>query len=260
MSDETVLKRKRLIFKEDIDFDISGDNEKVTIEGNNGVAFNASKVNARHIPVTKRLRNLLNVSNVDDALSVLSGGNGLSSDVSIDVGKLPTATEISNGVARLATKKEVMTGVSDNTIVTPRRLHELKASSTQLGIVELATSEDLRTFSRPNAVVTTSVLGGIGFSSMPIGAGPIPWYWGSAPEGWLLANGGIYSRDEYPEFWKLIENYVIDDSQWNDNMACFSNGTGGRNFRMPNLTVSNMGDYAGLKPTNVTVSFIFKGK
>lgn len=254
------INRKRLLFKEDIDFDVNGSNDKVTIEGKNGTSFVATKLNASHIPLTKRIRALLNARNVEDAIYALINGNGLYSGGEINPSNLPIATEISNGVARLATKTEVLNGSSDDTIVSPRKLHDLKASTTQLGLVEIANNDDLTNGTRPNSVVSIGGLMSLGLSSLPIGVGPIPWYWGEPPDGWVVANGGLYSRSVYPKFWELIKNFTVTDSVWQENTASFSSGDGGSTFRMPNLTVLNMGGGDGLKPNLINVVYIFKGK
>lgn len=258
MSDVVNLKRKRLIYAEDLDFDASGANNKVEITSGLGSKFNVSKINAKHIPITKKNRALLNVNNVDEAINVLASGNSFLGSSNSNGNNNTTATEINAGVARLATKTEVMNGTSDDTIVTPRRLHDLKASSTQLGIVELASSDDVINGTRPNAVIPVSLLNMLG--ALPIGVGPLSWYWGAPPEGWIVANGGLYSRSAHPKFWELIRNFTVTDAEWENNTASFSSGDGGSTFRMPNLTVLNMGGGEGLKPNLINVVYIFKGR
>ena len=258
MSDVVNLKRKRLIYAEDLDFDTSGANDKVEITSGLGSKFNVSKINAKHVPITKKNRALLNVNNVDEAIHVLASGNNPLGSNNPNVGNDTTATEINSGVARLATKTEVMTGTSDNTIVTPRKLHDLKATSEQLGMVELASSDDVINGTRPNAVIPVSVLNML--DSLPIGVGPIPWYWGTPPDGWVTANGGLYSRQVYPKFWELMRNFTVTDAEWQENTASFSSGDGGSTFRTPKLTVLNMGGGEGLKPNLINVVYIFKGR
>ena len=46
MSDVVNLKRKRLIYAEDLDFDTSGANDKVEITSGLGSKFNVSKINS----------------------------------------------------------------------------------------------------------------------------------------------------------------------------------------------------------------------
>ena len=259
MSDTVNLKRKRLIYAEDLDFDTSGADDKVEITSGLGSKFNVSKINAKHIPISKKNRSLLNASNIDDAIQRLASGNGSLGSNSSNGSNDTSATETNVGVARLATRTEVLTGASEDTIVTPRQLHNLKASETQIGIVELANADDVENATRPNAVITASHLKQLA-SLLPVGVGPIPWYWGTPPAGWLAADGGLYSRSTYPLFWSLIRNFTVNDSDWNENKASFSSGDGGSTFRMPNLTVSNMGGGDGLKPNLIDVRYIFKGK
>lgn len=259
MSEIVNLKRKRLIYAEDLDFDTSGANDKVEITSGLGSKFNVSKINAKHVPITKKNRALLNVNNVDEAIYVLASGNGSLGSNGSNGGYGTTATEVSAGVARLATKTEVMNGTSDDTIVTPRRLHDLKASTTQLGLVDLANEDDYINGTRPNAVVSINGLTTLGLT-LPVGVGPFPWYWGAPPAGWIVANGGLYSRSAYPKFWELIRHFTVADIEWSENKSSFSSGDGSSTFRMPNLTVLNMGDSDGLKPNLINVVYIFKGK
>lgn len=260
MSEIVNLKRKRLIYAEDLDFDTSGADDKVEITSGLGSKFNVSRINAKHVPITKKNRALLNVNNVDEAIHVLASGNGSLGSIGSNGVNSTVATETELGVARFATKTEVLTGASKDTIVTPRQLHNLVASETQIGIVELANEDDVENATRPNAVITASSLKKFVSFTLPVGAGPIPWYWGAPPAGWLAADGGVYSRSAYPLFWSLIRNFTVTDSEWNDNKASFSSGDGGSTFRMPNLTVLNMGGGDGLKPSLINVRYIFKGK
>jgi hypothetical protein len=69
---ETINLKKRLIGKEDINFDISGIGETETFITPSGSSKSVTKINATHIPLTKSTRNKLNAANVEDALEKVS--------------------------------------------------------------------------------------------------------------------------------------------------------------------------------------------
>lgn len=69
---ETISLKKRLIGKEDINFDITGTNEQENFFTSDGGTRQLSKLNASHIPLLQETRGKLNAVNVDDALQILS--------------------------------------------------------------------------------------------------------------------------------------------------------------------------------------------
>lgn len=69
---ESINLRKRLIGKEDIDFDTTGEGVKSPFFTASGERKELAKINASHFPLTSETREKLNASNVDKALSVLS--------------------------------------------------------------------------------------------------------------------------------------------------------------------------------------------
>jgi hypothetical protein len=69
---ETINLKKRLIGKEDIDFDITGTGEQENFFTSDGGAKQLSKLNASHIPLLQETRSKVNATNVDDALIQLS--------------------------------------------------------------------------------------------------------------------------------------------------------------------------------------------
>jgi hypothetical protein len=69
---ETINLKKRLIGKEDIDFDITGTNEQENFFTADGGAKQLSKLNASHIPLLQETRSKVNAVNVDDALAKIS--------------------------------------------------------------------------------------------------------------------------------------------------------------------------------------------
>lgn len=69
---ETINLKKRLIGKEDINFDITGTNEQENFFTADGGQKKLSKINASHFPLTRDAREKLNATNVDEALVLLS--------------------------------------------------------------------------------------------------------------------------------------------------------------------------------------------
>lgn len=67
MADVINLK-KRLVGKEDIDFDISGTDEKNDFFTSDGERKSLTKLNASHMPLTKKTRNAVSATNVDEAI------------------------------------------------------------------------------------------------------------------------------------------------------------------------------------------------
>jgi hypothetical protein len=70
---ETINLKKRLIGREDINFDITGTNETENFFTADGGQKKVSKINASHFPLTRNAREKLNATNVDEALVLLSG-------------------------------------------------------------------------------------------------------------------------------------------------------------------------------------------
>lgn len=70
---ETINIKKRLIGKEDINFDVTGLNERANFITPSGEEKVLTKVNASHIPLTQNTRNEVNAFNVDEALVNLQG-------------------------------------------------------------------------------------------------------------------------------------------------------------------------------------------
>jgi hypothetical protein len=69
---ETINLKKRLIGREDINFDITGTNETENFFTADGGQKKVSKINASHFPLTRNAREKLNATNVDEALVLLS--------------------------------------------------------------------------------------------------------------------------------------------------------------------------------------------
>jgi hypothetical protein len=69
---QTINLKKRLIGKEDINFDITGTGEVENIFTSDGNRKTLSKLNASHVPLLQATRNKVNAVNVDDALNKLS--------------------------------------------------------------------------------------------------------------------------------------------------------------------------------------------
>lgn len=69
---QTINLKKRLIGKEDINFDITGTGEVENIFTSDGNRKTLSKLNASHVPLLQGTRNKVNAVNVDDALNKLS--------------------------------------------------------------------------------------------------------------------------------------------------------------------------------------------
>ena len=100
---ETINLRKRLIGVEDINFDITGTNEKETFFTSVGGQQELSKINASHFPLTRNTREKLNATNVDEALVLLSDkvddfevGNVLEEDTTISFDADADAETIQN--------------------------------------------------------------------------------------------------------------------------------------------------------------------
>lgn len=69
---EQITLKKRLIGKEDINFDITGTGEQEYFFTADGGKKNVSKINASHLPLTTDTRSEVNAVNVDEALSQLN--------------------------------------------------------------------------------------------------------------------------------------------------------------------------------------------
>jgi hypothetical protein len=68
---DTIYLKKRLIGKEDINFDTNGTGETANFTTPDGVEKTLTKLNASHFPLTAETKNKLNASNVDEALKTL---------------------------------------------------------------------------------------------------------------------------------------------------------------------------------------------
>lgn len=84
--------KKRLILKEDINFDYAGTNETESFFGPDGKNYQGTKFNASHLPLTKDGREKLASANVDQALIFLadkvdefSAGDALAEDIEIEI-------------------------------------------------------------------------------------------------------------------------------------------------------------------------------
>lgn len=65
---EQINLKKRLILKEDINFDVTGNGEKETFFTESGTPITGQKINASHIPLTAKGREKTNSVSVDEAL------------------------------------------------------------------------------------------------------------------------------------------------------------------------------------------------
>lgn len=69
---ESISLKKRLIGKEDINFDIAGTGETENFFTSDGGQKVLTKINASHFPLTRSSREKLNATNVDEALNLIS--------------------------------------------------------------------------------------------------------------------------------------------------------------------------------------------
>ena len=69
---ESINLKKRLIGKEDINFDIAGTGETENFITSDGDVKTLTKINASHCPLTRESREKLNATNVDEALNLIS--------------------------------------------------------------------------------------------------------------------------------------------------------------------------------------------
>lgn len=69
---ESISLKKRLIGKEDINFDIAGTGETENFFTSDGGQKVLTKINASHFPLTRASREKLNATNVDEALNLIS--------------------------------------------------------------------------------------------------------------------------------------------------------------------------------------------
>ena len=72
MADTTIYLKKRLIGKEDINFDATGLNEHDIFITSDGSQKKVTKINATHLPLTKEARDKLNAVNVENALELIA--------------------------------------------------------------------------------------------------------------------------------------------------------------------------------------------
>lgn len=119
--------QKRLIGKEDISWDLSGNNEQNNyVFGNDSVAV--SKINASHIPLTTEAREFLSAGNVDNALknvhkklNEFSASDGLTEDVVVEFEAKDTVEDIQQ---KINLQKKNLNGHT-LTFVFPRFLEQI---------------------------------------------------------------------------------------------------------------------------------------
>lgn len=227
---------RRQIGRQDIAFDSSGSGEKFSFQGSDGVTTSCDKINASHIPVTSRIRTLVQAISVEDALSELYDMANADNQ----------AYETVAGVARVATEDEVRAGQVDDAFVTPRKLVSLLATAKQLGLVKLATSDDIASGANPNSVVSVATASVLAYG-LPAGTGPLPWWLSAAPAGFLLADGKTYNRSDYPLLWAAVQGVAADKGGGQQ----FGKGDGAVTFQMPDLSKVKLGG-------SVSVGWMFK--
>lgn len=223
-SDMSIKITKRPIGRQDIAFDVTGTGESFLFAGSDGVKHRADKLNASHIPLTQELRNVISGTNVEEALLLLFD----------QIARDNQATEIVAGVARIATTAEVAEGLSDELIVTPKKLLKLLASATGYGLVKLATASDIQNGTNPDSVLTVGQVSSIA-GGLPAGFGPLPWYFDAPPVGFVKADGSEYSRALYADLWQAARGNAVDDETWQEQKSFFSTGDGATTFRVPDL-------------------------
>ncbi|MDR0703042.1 MAG: tail fiber protein [Azoarcus sp.] len=112
---------------------------------------------------------------------------------------VPNASEIEHGVVRIATLAEALAGVLLDCVVTPAHI----------------------------AAYVDKIF-----------VGQIAWFPCTTPPiGWIAANGGLFSREQYPRLWTFAQNSgnLVADAAWPSATGRFSTGDGVSNFRAPDL-------------------------
>ena len=149
---------------------------------------------------------------------------------------VPDATETIKGKAQIATQTEVDTGTNDTDIVTPLKLKtyidknpelppgttnqwlklnpggpvwaDLPTSTTNIsGITRYATEAEVNDGTEENAAVTPASLSEFvnQIINRAIPTGAIFWFASSSvPNGYLVCNGSVISRDDHPALFDLI--------------------------------------------------------
>jgi len=124
---------KRLMAKEDINFDLNGTNEGYQVTDGSGNPINLTKLNASHIPILKALRlKVGSATEVNGALDYLA-------DLINDIG---SATQSKQGLIEIANNAEMLALTDSERAATPAGLGALIPSETQRGLSRLATSAE----------------------------------------------------------------------------------------------------------------------
>ena len=148
MPDNFVV-QKRLLGKEDCNFDLNGTAETASFIGSDGNALTVKKINAGHLPILAALRTKVGDSvEVNAALDFLADAIAGIGDAS------PTA----KGLIELATLVETQTGTDALRAITPQVLAALVTSETAKGIVQMATAAEVEAGSLTNKAVSPANL------------------------------------------------------------------------------------------------------
>lgn len=122
---------RRLLLKQDIDFDTDGTGGTVNVSNPAGGTIPGNKLNASHIPVTTVIRQLMSgTANIEDVLVQLyenfsNAGGAASTD--------------KKGIIEIATLLEAKAGTDTVKAITPYLLKNVKATAEQFGTLKLAT-------------------------------------------------------------------------------------------------------------------------
>lgn len=125
---------KRLILKQDIDFDTDGSGATTEVSLPGGGTADGDKLNAGHIPLTQAVRDILtSATSVEDAIEEVvemigdAGGN---------------ASTTAKGIIEIATLTEAKAGTDQIRALTPYLLKNVKATESQQGTVTLASESE----------------------------------------------------------------------------------------------------------------------
>jgi microcystin-dependent protein len=112
---------------------------------------------------------------------------------------VPNASEIEHGTVRIATLAEALAGVLFDCVVTPAHVA---------------------------AYVDKIFVGQLAWFSCT-----------TAPNGWVVANGGLLSREQYARLWGFAQSSgnLVADAAWTSATGSYSTGDGVSNFRVPDL-------------------------
>lgn len=141
--------QKRLLGKEDCDFDFNGTNEtRTTIDGS-GNSIEVTKLNDSHIPLLAALRaEVGGATTINGALTYLSTGlNGIGS-----------ATLTEEGLIEIADSAEMLALTDPDRAVTPAGLSLLIPSESQKGIIQMASQAEVDAGSVTNKAVAPATL------------------------------------------------------------------------------------------------------